>query len=249
MTQAFRLTPDQQDRLQRAIRAALGVPFIAGVEGYVWEAIFHYVKGLDLPNPHSEKRKKLLFDAVDRKSKTGWSLKAVQKSPNALTFELVIQRADVIKKKMTLGFPELTLKSSPQHIGNAVLRHWNSKILSDMHTQGVVDGRVGLLLKSKNHRQYTFIEQKLRAFAEEELSWSWTDKTETGLQAKNNNDGRISLRWYPNQKQLFETFEVGEGAYSFGVDPDPLDPDDFIKIMFSSLQDPALDKLDRPNSD
>lgn len=245
MIKTYTLNQNQQNRLKRAVRAALGVPFIAGVEDYVWESIFHYVKNLPLLNPHSEKRKKLLFDAVDQPNKIGWSLKAVQKSSNASSFELVIQRADVIKKRVSLGFPTLTLESPPQEIGNAILKHWNNKVLTDMQTQDVTEGRVGLLLKSSNHCKYVFIERQLRVFSTDELIWSWTDTTKTGLQARNNTDSRPLLRWYPNQKQLFEAFEVSTEVYRFEVNSDPLESDDFIEIMFSSLQDPTLEKGDR----
>lgn len=98
----------EKARLTQAIRAALAVPFIAGIEGYVWEAIFHYVKGLPLPDPRADLRKKLLFDAVSPSDGIGWSLKAVQKTPTiGSTFEVVIQRADVMKKRAALGFPNI----------------------------------------------------------------------------------------------------------------------------------------------
>jgi len=94
----YSLSSKERARLTQAIRAALAVPFIAGVEGYVWEAVFHYVKGLPLPDPHADLRRKLLFDAVSKKGGIGWSLKAVQKTPTVgATFEVVIQRADVRK--------------------------------------------------------------------------------------------------------------------------------------------------------
>ena len=128
----YSLSSAERIRLKQAIRAALAVPFIAGVEGYVWEAVFHYVKGLPLPDPHADLRKKLLFDAVSTKDGIGWSLKAVQKTPTiGTTFEVVIQRADVMKKRVGLGFPKLTLDSSPRTIGAAVLKHWQDKMRVD----------------------------------------------------------------------------------------------------------------------
>ncbi len=101
----YTLSSKERARLTQAIRAALAVPFVAGVEGYVWEAVFHYVKDLPLPDPHSDLRKKSLFDAVSANDGIGWSLKAVQKTPTVgSTFEVVIQRADVMKKRAVLGF-------------------------------------------------------------------------------------------------------------------------------------------------
>lgn len=231
----YRLSSEEQGRLRAAVRAALRVPFIAGVESYVWEAVFHYVKGLPLPDPHTDKRKKLLFDAVDIRSGTGWSLKAIQKSPgSASPFELVIQRADILKKRAALGFPGLSLQSLPQTLGQAILAHWNKKIDADMERQGVKSPRVAILLKSSDHRRYAFLEQDLYRFSPDELSWSWTNQTRLGLQAQRA-DGTVALRWYPNQKQLFESFTLSEDSYRFEVDPHPLSPDDFLKAV-SALQ-------------
>lgn len=226
----YKLSPDEETQLRRAVRATLRVPFVAGVEGYVWEAVFHHVKGLPLPNPHAGKRKKLLFDAVDTKTRTGWSLKAVQKSPDSSTFELVIQRADILKKKKALGFPKLTLKSSTEELGRAILAHWNRKIDDDMKKQGVNSPRVAVLLKSSDHRRYALLEQDLHKFAAQELTWSWTDETRTGLQARRE-DESVALRWYPNQKQLFESFTLSAECYRFEIDPEPLSPGDFLRAV------------------
>ncbi|MDL1898093.1 hypothetical protein FBQ82_17715 [Anaerolineae bacterium CFX7] len=53
----YKLSLAEKKKLQQTIQVALSVPFIAGIEGYIWESIFHFVKGLALPNPHSDKRK------------------------------------------------------------------------------------------------------------------------------------------------------------------------------------------------
>jgi hypothetical protein len=172
----YTLSSEEQARLTQAIRAALAVPFIAGVEGYVWETVFHYVKELPLPDPHADLRKKLLFDAVSANDGIGWSLKAVQKTPTVGSlFEVVIQRADVMKKRATLGFPKLTLDSSPRTIGTAVLKHWQNKIRADSQSQQVTRPRIAILLKSRNHRHYALLEQDLAQYSNAELSWSWTD--------------------------------------------------------------------------
>ena len=120
------LAPDEQQRLIQSVAAALTVPLIAGVEGYVFEALFHYVKNLPLPNPHAVRRSKTLFDCVDASRRLGWSLKSVQKSPTAAAFELVVQRTDIIKKHTILGFPELHINSPAEQLGAAVLAHWSS---------------------------------------------------------------------------------------------------------------------------
>lgn len=215
----YRPSTAEKKKLQQTIRIALSVPFIAGIEGYVWESVFHFIKGLPPPNPHSDKRKKLLFDAVDTKHKIGWSLKAVQKSPKVgMNFELVIQRADVLRKRVELGFSDLTLDSSTTQLGHAILAHWNRKIVGDMRTQGVAHPRIAILCKSKNHRHYAFLDHDLRQFSKDELSWSWTDDTRNGLQAHLSETGAITFRWYPNQKQLFQVFTLAPEAFHFEMD-------------------------------
>jgi len=226
----YKLSSAEQKRLKQSVSVALNIPFIAGVEGYIWESIFHYIKGLQLPNPHANKRRKLLFDAVDERRRIGWSLKAVQKSPDSdSSFEVVIQRADVIKKRRELGFPNLDLDSSPNEIGQAVITHWNNKIESDMGIQGVNKPRVAILLKSRNHQRYALLEQDLRRFDSNELKWSWTDEMRNGLQARH--DKSIAFRWYPNQKQFFEVFTLSPDCYRFEINPDPFSPDDLIKLL------------------
>jgi hypothetical protein len=228
----YRLSSTERSRLRQAITTALNVPFIAGVEGYVWESIFHYVKGLPLPDPHTDKRSKLLFDAVDPRRRIGWSLKAVQKSPNAnSTFEVVIQRADVFKKRAALGFPNLSLESTPTELGKAVLTHWNDKIRQDMKVQEVDHPRVAVLLKSRDHRHYALLEQDLHRFEPGELRWSWTDESRNGLQARRVGVDKIALRWYPNQKQLFEVFTLTAGCYRFEVRFERIPPNDLIGLL------------------
>jgi hypothetical protein len=228
----YALPSAERARLTHAIRAALAVPFIAGVEGYIWEAIFHYVKGFPLPDPHAVLRKKLLFDAVNAQGGIGWSLKAVQKNPKVgAMFEVVIQRADVLKKRVALGFPKLTLDASPQIIGAAVLKHWQGKIALDAHAQQVRHARIALLLKSRDHRQYALLEQDLAQYAKNELVWSWTDQTRTGLQASHKETREVVYRWYPNQKQLFEVFTLDPESFRFEVDSTRLDASAFVEMI------------------
>ncbi len=209
----------EQQRLERTVSALLQIPFIAGVEGYVFESLFHFIKGLPLSNPHAVRRSKTLFDCVDATERIGWSLKAVQKNPSARGFELVVQRADVLKKKTLLGLPDLHATSEPAQLGLAVLRHWNMKIEADMLRQGVREARIAVLLKSVNHRKYAYLEQTLQRYTPDELIWTWTDATQTGLQARDVLNNAIVFRWYPNQKQLFESFILPPDAFRFEVNP------------------------------
>lgn len=104
------LTDNEIERLSQAIIATIASPLIGSIEDYTWEAIFHYVKDIPLSDP-ALGRSKLLDDAVDLVTKTGWSLKSLQLNSLNFTspFLFVIQRADVIKKSIQLGFPGLAV--------------------------------------------------------------------------------------------------------------------------------------------
>ncbi len=77
------LTDNEIERLSQAIIATIASPVIGSIEDYTWEAIFHYVKDIPLSDP-ALGRSKLLYDAVDLVTKTGWSLKSLQL--NSLNF-------------------------------------------------------------------------------------------------------------------------------------------------------------------
>ncbi|MEH2386937.1 MAG: hypothetical protein V7K14_14405 [Nostoc sp.] len=133
------LTDSEIERLSQAIIATIASPVIGSIEDYTWEAIFHYVKGIPLSDP-ALGRSKLLYDAVDLVTKTGWSLKSLQLNSLNFTnpFLFVIQRADVIKKAVQLGFPGLTEQSLPNELGSAIIQHWNQKIILSQVAQGIV---------------------------------------------------------------------------------------------------------------
>ena len=122
------LRENEIEKLRRAIIATIASPLIGAVEDYTWEAIFHYVKDIPLSDP-ALGRSKLLYDAVDTTSATGWSLKSLQLNnfTAASTFLFVIQRADIIKKSAQLDFPNLSEQSSPEELGFAIIKHWNEK--------------------------------------------------------------------------------------------------------------------------
>ncbi len=71
------LTSDEVERLRDAIIATIAAPIVGSIEDYSWEAIFHYVKNIPLSDP-TFGRTKLLHDAVDITTRTGWSLKTIQ---------------------------------------------------------------------------------------------------------------------------------------------------------------------------
>lgn len=133
------LTDSEIEKLRQAIIATIASPVIGSIEDYTWEAIFHYVKDIPLSDP-ALGRSKLLYDAVDLVTKTGWSLKSLQLNSFNFgsSFLFVIQRADIIKKATQLGFPDLTEQSSPNELGAGIIQHWNEKIILSQAAQGVV---------------------------------------------------------------------------------------------------------------
>jgi len=234
---SYLLTANEKERLKDGIRAAFAIPFIDDVEDFIWEAIFSYAKNIPLSDPLTTIRKKLLFDIVDTKSSIGWSAKTIlwQIRPRC-EFEVVIQRADILKKSRKLGFGLLTKDSPPDILGQALLTHWyHKKVLADSITQNVKEMRVCILLKSKNRKQYAFIEEKLKQYHPEELEWKWTDEQKNGLQGIRKNDGFRVFRWYPNQTHFFERFVMPQHTEIFNLNPKRLPVGEVIEMLMSRI--------------
>jgi hypothetical protein len=228
------LSDKELERLISAIEFCYSVPFIDDVEDFIFESIWSYVKDIPIDNPLS--RTKKLFDVVDVKKKTGWSAKTlVLNSSTAKDCEFVIQRADVFKKAVELGYPRLTENSEPQEIGNAVLEHWKQKVELDSEFQGVGDRRLVLLLKNSKRNEFRIIEESLNVPMHEDLIWDWTNEARLGLQAVRKDDNFVAFRWYRNQKQLFERIKITHEIPSFTIRPARINPSVIIE-KFKSLQ-------------
>lgn len=234
------LTNEEIKRLKQGIIATIASPVIGSIEDYAWEAIFHYVKNLPMLDPASG-RSKLLYDAVDRKNAIGWSLKSLQKT-NLLvgsSFSFIIQRADVIKKADSLGFPGLTEKSPPQDIGAAIIKHWNQKIITSRLAQGIKTSYEGILLKTIKGTEYVYCEFPLEPLQADTFSWNWTidrksGKSGAGLQGSI--EGNVELVWYKNQKQLFRARTIPEQATRIAVKRYRLNPSEYVETILSSLE-------------
>ncbi len=235
----YGLTDEEKKRLVDAIRATYTIPFIDDIENYIWEAIFAYAKGISSVDPLTNSRSKRLFDVVDEDRKIGWSLKAAQRATTLpCEFEVVIQRADIFKKAKMLGFDSLSIDTSTEQLGAALLKHWyDTKVQQDAKSQGVEDKRVCILLKSLDRKEYVYLEEQLVKHSENDLKWNWTNDTKTGLQARRVEDDVLIFRWYPNQKQLFERFTFPPNAYKFRIEPQRLATDDVIALLLAELQD------------
>jgi hypothetical protein len=235
------LTENEIQRLRQAIIATIASPVIGSIEDYSWEAIFHYVKNIPLLDP-ALGRSKLLYDAVDIRSSTGWSLKSLQLKnlTPGNTFFFVIQRADIIKKRVELGFPNLTEKSSPNELGTAIIQHWNEKIISSQTTQGIINSYEGILLKTITGNEYIYSEFPLEPLDQNSFIWNWTIDKKTGkigAGLQGSIGDKIELIWYKNQKQLFRARTIPDDAVYLRVDRIRLTPKSYVKTIISALQD------------
>jgi hypothetical protein len=235
------LTDNEIERLSQAIIATIASPVIGSIEDYTWEAIFHYVKDIPLSDP-ALGRSKLLYDAVDLVTKTGWSLKSLQLNSLNFTnpFLFVIQRADVIKKAVQLGFPGLTEQSLPNELGSAIIQHWNEKIILSQAAQSVVNSYEGILLKTIKGYEYIYCEFLLNPLDPNTFSWAWTvDRTTGGSGAglQGSVAGKIELVWYKNQKQLFRARTIPTQAVRITVERTRLTLDRYVETVLSALQD------------
>jgi hypothetical protein len=214
----YSLTEAEKTKLRDGLLAAYSVPLIDDVVGYVWEAIFHHVKGIKLADPITEGRNKQLFDAVAADGR-GWSLKTLVWANQTVgfNFEFVIQRADIFKKAVELGFKKgLNAKSTPNSLGKALVRHWNAKFKRDSKAQKVSDPRVCILMKDLARKNFTYVEFGYPSLNENDYTWAWSKQDGLGLKGSKN--GVTRFKWYHGQKQLFEVFQIPKEAYKLQVD-------------------------------
>ncbi|MCC5636870.1 hypothetical protein LC593_13575 [Nostoc sp. CHAB 5844] len=237
------LTDSEVERLRQAIIAAIASPIIGSIEDYTWEAMFHYVKNISLSDP-ALGRSKLLYDAVDPLTKIGWSLKSLQlKGKSNLdiktTYYYVIQRADVIKKAIELGFPDLDEISPPEKLGAALIQHWNQKVEKDSLKQKVEISYEGILLKNIQGTEYVYCEYSIECLDSSAFSWAWTVNQKTGKKGvglQGSIDGKAQLIWYKNQKQLFRARTIPSEAVHVRVERTRLTLDRYVEIVVSALQ-------------
>jgi hypothetical protein len=235
------LTEEEIERLRQAIVATVASPVIGSIEDYAWEAIFHYVKNLPLSDPASG-RSKLLYDAVDIRTGTGWSLKSLQLSSLIInkTFLFVIQRADVVKKATQLGFPGLTEKSSPADLGAAIIQHWNEKIITSCLAQRVTTSYEGILLKTIRGNEYIYCEYPLVPLDPTTFSWAWTldrNTSKEGVGLQGIVAGKTELVWYKNQKQLFRARTILPQAARITIERSRLTMSRYVETILVALQE------------
>lgn len=204
------MTSAESDRLQRAIAGCLVNPFVDDILDFNWEAVWHYCKGLPIPDPLASTRRKHLHDAIDATKGIGWSLKTQQIGcgiADCRSYAVVIARADVFGKAKSLGFRRLDRRSNPVDIGTAILKLWADKVATDRAAQGVRESRVATLLKPPKRTEFGVHETALNVRKPKEIRWVWAKKSAKGLWGLDNT-GKQVYRWYPSGGQLFEVFQV-----------------------------------------
>lgn len=234
------LTKSQLTRMENGLKTAISIPFIDDIEDYIVEAILEYAKEIQGIDPFTNIRSKRLYDVVDPKSQIGYSVKSLKwpfKTGMESEFELVIQRADIFKKALSLGFCHLDINTDPQTLGAALLTHWRIKVEEDAVFQNVDDKRIFVLLKSTNNKKFAFFEENIRLYQSDEITWKWTDNTKTGLQGIRNEDQMCVYRWYPNQKQFFERFKLPSNIQKLAINPIRLEKAQVVDILLPYLQE------------
>lgn len=230
------LTPNELVKMKKALLTTMAIPFIDDIEDYVVEAIWEYVKNIEGIDPLYNTRSKALYDVVDTKTHTGWSVKSLQWSFHELCeFELVIQRAAIYKKAEALGFEPLDSNSDPNRIGAALLKHWELKVKGDANTQEVHFPRIMVLLKTEDKRNFAVFEDDIKIYSANEISWQWTNSSKNGLKGIRNSDGICVYRWYPSQTQFFERFILPKGTQTISISPVRLSKAQVVDIFHPYL--------------
>nr|WP_174763996.1 MULTISPECIES: hypothetical protein [unclassified Anabaena] len=234
------MTENEIERLKQAILATIASPVIGSIEDYAWEAIFHYIKDIPLTDP-ALGRSKLLYDAVNILTKTGWSLKSLQLNNLKVgsTFFFVIQRADIISKADQLGFPSLTELSAPEELGAAVIQHWNEKLITNQSLQRVENSYESILLKTIKGNEYVYCEYPLYPLDPTTFNWAWTINKKTGKSGaglQGSVEDKVQLVWYKNQKQLFKARIIPLEAVRINIQRTRLNPDNYVKTILAALQ-------------
>ena len=233
----YYLSTNEIEKLTDGLKAAMSIPFIDDIEDFILEAIWEYTKDIEGIDPFFNIRSKLLYDVVDKENRIGWSVKSLQWAfRHHCEFELVVQRSDVYKKSINLGFPALNNDSDPNLIGAALLTHWNHKIETDATIQGVQSKRIMVLLKTIDKKRFAILEEDIHQYNVNDIAWQWTNEQHNGLQGIRKNDGRCIYRWYPSQKQFFERFVLPDTTQMLYIDPKRLTKQEIVNIILPHLQ-------------
>lgn len=158
----------------------------------------------------------------------------------------------MIKKANQLGFPGLTEQSSPQELGEAIIQHWNEKILTSQSLQRVINSYEGILLKNIQGTEYVYCEYELEPLDSTTFSWAWTVNKISGKQGvglQGNIAGKTDLVWYKNQKQLFKARTILTNAVRINIERIRLILERYVTTILAALQSQINNPFFDNNSD
>ena len=197
------LLPDEYDRLVKLLTVHCAYPLPYPLAGAYFEELFAAsVNGKREP-------RKLLFDVL--RDRTGWSLKTHQaKRTKGDTFEVVIQRCDILKNK------NISLESPVEILGEHILNHFNSFFNTSIQRQEITDHRAAFLIRDSNQKYFIFFQEKYEIYKSHEISWRWSNDNNRSIMGFI--DSKLVLRWYRSGTQLFGVYEIPQDAHEFQID-------------------------------
>lgn len=198
------------------VKLLMSMPWESTINGSAWEFMVADAHGL----PHV--RRQLLYDVVDSTKSIGWSVKTMTiskgKVESGTPVNPVIARADIFKKCYPdLGYFELSLKSSPQEIGNAIIRFWNQKVKDHAKILEIETKKISILAKSKDLTSFAYFEKDIDKYDENSFEWDWS-KDKTGLYGKYKEKDYWKFKWSPAEHQLFEKWLIPKDALFFNLE-------------------------------
>lgn len=115
-----------------------------------------------------------------------------------------------------------------------MLENWNHKVKTDASFQNVVSKRLAILVKKKRsseHHAFAVLWGSLATYSDVEIEWQWSSPEKTGLCGYRKSDNFCVYRWHPNQKQLFQRFNLCKGfsVEDFSVQAKKISLGEFLK--------------------
>lgn len=200
------LLPHEHERLVKLLAVHYAYPLPYPLAGAYFEELFaNAVAG-------RRETRKLLFDVL--RGNIGWSLKTHEVATSRVrpgeTFEVVIQRCDILKDK------SLSLDSPLTALGESILHHFNGFCQSSARAQSVDDLRAGFLIRDPIQRNFVFFQQRYHLYQPDEVEWRWANVARNSLMGYAH--GTLVLRWYRSGTQLFGVYLISPTVQPFHID-------------------------------
>ena len=220
------MTKEFKKNIKENVKLVLSMPFAGKLVGENWEhlvadayTIFHVPK-------------KLLFDVIDTKTRTGLSVKTIFGDPSiGARVEPIIARANIFSKANELGFDDLSINDHPQYLGNALIRFWNNKVETDAKKLKIKKRKISILVKSKNLDKFAYFEKNIDYYNENDFEWAWTDNKKLGLQGKKKDTDYWKFRWSSHENQLVERWLIPRNSFIFKIKPKKFTMDELKEAL------------------